>query len=494
MTSKAWFDIDKDGLAKILERRGKQFAIAELISNAWDQDVTEVVVKLRPAEGRTAFLSVSDDDPNGFKDLTHAYTMFAESEKKDKADKRGRFNLGEKLVLAICTEATILSTTGGVRFDDKGRHQLRQKRGFGSEFSGTIKMTKAEIEQCAEFVRTLIPPAGIKTIFNGEELQQRQPKAEFEMFLETHIADDEGMLKKTTRKTTVRVYEPLVGETPSLYELGIPVVETNDKWHIDIGQKVPLSLERDNVPPAYLRKLRAEVMNHLFQHVQGDEAATTWVKAATEAPEARPEAVEHVLTQQFGPKRVIYDPSDPEANKRAVVEGYTVISPRSLSAGQWDHVREHRLALPAGQVTPSPKAVFAATDGTDPDKSKIMPEEKYTEGMRFVKGYALALAVRLGIGHIKVEFLNDITSPFLACYGSKRLMFNIGKLGYRWFDSGITAQVDELIIHEFGHDYAGDHLSEEFHDALCKIGAKMKRIAIESPEFFKQYEREGAVR
>jgi hypothetical protein len=31
-----WFDVDKQGLAKLLERRGKAFAIMELIQNAWD--------------------------------------------------------------------------------------------------------------------------------------------------------------------------------------------------------------------------------------------------------------------------------------------------------------------------------------------------------------------------------------------------------------------------------------------------------------------------
>jgi hypothetical protein len=242
-----WFDVDKEGLAKILERRGKHFAIAELISNAWDQNVTEVGVYLKALEGsRDAELIVEDDDPDGFRNMTHAYTLFAESEKKDKADKRGRFNLGEKLVLAICKRASITSTTGGVRFDDDGRHKLRTLRQKGSEFRGVLRMTKGEIEECTAFVRTLISP-GIPTYFNDERLITRVPIASFEMPLETHLADDEGNIRKTVRRTTVKVYEPLPDEIPSLYEMGIPVVETNDKWHIDVGQKVPLSMERDNV-------------------------------------------------------------------------------------------------------------------------------------------------------------------------------------------------------------------------------------------------------
>jgi len=31
----------------------------------------------------------------------------------------------------------------------------------------------------------------------------------------------------------------------------------------------------------------------------------------------------------------------------------------------------------------------------------------------------------------------------------------------------------ELIIHEFGHYYSGNHLSEEYYDGLCTVGARL---------------------
>src|ERR1035441_6537445 len=117
-----WFDVDKVGLGKLLERKGKKFVLFELIQNAWDQNVSRVDVTLTKEPGsRYATICVEDDDPDGFKDLSHAWTLFAESDKKADAQKRGRFNLGEKLVLAVCVEAEIISTSGGVRFDDKWR-------------------------------------------------------------------------------------------------------------------------------------------------------------------------------------------------------------------------------------------------------------------------------------------------------------------------------------------------------------------------------------
>lgn len=110
----AWFEVDKQGLAKILERKGKEFALMELIQNAWDEPgVTKVTASLEYRGRNRALLVVEDDAPEGFKDLSHAFTLFAESGKKGNPQQRGRFNLGEKLVLALCDEVTIQTTKGG---------------------------------------------------------------------------------------------------------------------------------------------------------------------------------------------------------------------------------------------------------------------------------------------------------------------------------------------------------------------------------------------
>src|SRR5262245_56826491 len=82
-TGRAWFEVDKQGLAKILERKGKEFALLELIQNAWDEPgVSQVSASLAYRGRNRALLVVEDDAPEGFKDLSHAYTLFAESGKK----------------------------------------------------------------------------------------------------------------------------------------------------------------------------------------------------------------------------------------------------------------------------------------------------------------------------------------------------------------------------------------------------------------------------
>lgn len=49
----SWFNVDKAWLAGILERRGKFFAVAELVGNAWDSGATvaEIELEALPNEG-----------------------------------------------------------------------------------------------------------------------------------------------------------------------------------------------------------------------------------------------------------------------------------------------------------------------------------------------------------------------------------------------------------------------------------------------------------
>lgn len=480
-----WFDIDKQGLARLLERKGKSFAVFELVQNAWDENTTVVDVTLtRPANSAYVTLSVEDDNPEGFSDLSHAFTLFAESKKKSDAEKRGRFNLGEKLVLALCREATIASTSGTIVFDKEGRHTKRAARNAGSLFTGNLRMTHDEVMECAESVKRLLPPSGIVTRYNGMEIPVRKAIASFDISLPTEVADGEGVLRRSTRKTTVRVFEPLGNETPMLYEMGIPVVETGDRWHVDIGQKVPLNFDRDNVPPAYLSRVRAATLEAMSQSLSTEDANSTWVRDAMQNHGASMagSTIDRVVELRFGSKRVSFDPSDPEANKLAVSKGYTVVHGSQLAKSEWEAVRRVGAIQPAGQVTPSPKPYNFGPGGKLID---YVDPENWSDGMRMVVAYTKRLAQH-GIGHVvHVDIVNEPRANFIACYGSRVLQFNLGRLGHKWFEQPDKKAVTELVIHELGHEYSGDHLSSAYHDALCEIGSRLLDAALVHPQDFK---------
>lgn len=474
MTAPA-FEVDKAGLEKILARRGKEFAVLELVQNSLDERVTAVAVRLTQTPKSRGYytIEVEDDCPSGFADLSHAYTLFAESRKKVNPEQRGRFNLGEKLVLACCRKARIVTTTGAIEWEGNTRRSLRRRRELGSIFMGELRMTHEEAALAVQAVRSVIVPSGITLTVNGEEVRHRHARRQIVETLPTEKADAEGYLRSTKRKTTINVYDVRGYETPTLYEMGIPVVEIECPWHVDVQQKVPLNTDRDNVTPGYLRKVRAAVLNEMHDSLPEEAARGAWVDDALESDLLGDEAVEAVLTARYGDKRVIRDPSDPEATNIAVAKGYSVIEPGSFNRQQWGTIRRSGAALPAGKVTPSPKPY-----SEDGDPLNVRDPESYTPGMERIVRLARYLAVELAdVIELEVQIATEVTWPYGATYGRRgprrgSLTFNLGRLGHAWFDAELGPKHVQLIVHELGHHFSSNHLSAEYHDALCELGAK----------------------
>jgi hypothetical protein len=480
---KQWFNVDKQGLGRQAEEAGKARLVGELIQNGLDEPgVTIIAVTLAPVPGQElADLTVEDDSPEGFRNLSDAYTLFAESYKRRNPEQRGQFNLGEKLVLSICQQASISTTKGTIVFDpDQGRIEKPERRERGSVFQGRIRMAQEEYVQVCDYLRSLLLPDGIVVSFNGDRLMPRQAVHTFTTSLETQIADDKGVMRPTTRKTTVSLYDPLPGETPALYEMGLPIVDTSDKWHVSVGQKIPLNKDRNNCKPAYLKAVRTIVLNEMYNRLTEDDGNSDWVRQASSDSACSDEAITKVLDLRFGQKRAAFDPNDPEANKRWVSEGGTLVYGPNLSGSEWANAKRAGAIQSAGQLRPTPKPYDDDRDGTP---VTVIPPDKWTEGMRAITDYAMFLGKELMDVEVRVRVVHS-TGNFAACYAPGKLDFNIFRLGHHWFEQGITEAVDELLIHEYGHQYSGDHLSEAYHEGLCRLGAKLKRLALEKPGQF----------
>lgn len=345
-----WFEVDRDGLAAILERRGKAFALAELVSNAWDSGTDAVAITMQPLGGRPVVHVEVEDWGEGFDDLAHAYTMFAKSRRAGDATKRGRFCLGEKLVLSVCQKATITSTGGSIEFEDGRRSRSKAKRDHGTLFIADIRMTRAEYEDAVAFLRRMIPP--VCTMLDEVEIHRPDSLCRFTTRLPTEVADADGNLRRTMRQCEVEVYDSLdaAGE---ILELGVPVVECDMPYRVNVLQKVPLNMDRDNVTPAFLKAIQTEVLNHLHDRLDAEQASEAWVAEASGDSRAKVEAVASVVKARFGDRAVVATPNDPMANAQAEAAGYTVIPGGAMSAGTWANVRKGGLLLPASRAFPT---------------------------------------------------------------------------------------------------------------------------------------------
>lgn len=479
------FEVDPKGLRKLLAGRDYGFVINELAQNAFDEEgVTELAIEVRPVEGkRQVQVLVSDNSPNGFRRLSDAWTLFAESYKKGNPLQRGRFDLGEKLVISLCKRAEIVTTTGAVRFENNKRSTLRRKREQGTLVSLWIPATKAQHEELLRAAHRLIPPAGVTVTLNGVNLHTTLPIRTFKAKLPTVNVDEEGQLRPSERIAEVQVYEAVQSWDNGqawLYEMGIPVVPIKATWTLDVQQKIPLNMDRDNVTPSFRRKLYAHTLNAMAQELPKEDAAKPWVVEGTGAKEIEPETMSTVFDKSMGEKRVIYDPSDPEANMKAVSKGHTLVRGNQLSEGQRQNMRRFREAghdplPPAGRLFPSPKPY-----GDDPNGPpvEVIPPSKYTERQKEVVAMAKDIfgqIVTEAVGELSVRIVNT-TNSFVACFGSGRMDLNVKRLGHSFFDGTDQKALERVLrifVHEFAHHYSGNHLAEAYHDGLTRLGVRL---------------------
>jgi hypothetical protein len=100
--------------------------------------------------------------------------------------------------------------------------------------------------------------------------------------------------------------------------------------------------------------------------------------------------------------------------------------------------------------------------------------------------FAKWLACEL-LGHdISVKFYDGMNGMACACYcrENSELAFNVKILGRRWFEAPIAIKHIDLLIHEFGHDFEGNHLTNKYHCALTELAGRLAFLAAAKPERF----------
>ncbi len=427
-----WIEVDLDGLASVAARRGASYVLLELIQNSIDAQASKITVSLTPVNRRPLAELIIEDDGEGFHRLTDAWVIFPPSLKRGNPELRGRFNLGEKLVLARCREAKVETVSGSVAFEATGeRRRLRHRLEKGTRFTAQLKLTHAEVDEAVTAAEMIIPPEGCVITVNELKIDRPEFIAETKATLQTEYDDDEGNLRRKNRKTTIKIYRPRGGEQAQLFEMGLPIVELSThrmQFHVDVNQRIPLDLERSNVPPAYLKQIFKVTVEAVYNDLAAEDTADAWVTYGIEVPGIRKDVLTGVIHKRCGEDAVAFDPSDLESNKIAASKGRTVVPGGTFSREAWKNIKRAGLLPPAGQVTPSPKPF-----GPGGEQLRLLKE--WDENIRKVVSYATWVAEAVGVELTSVMIANDAGWPFQAVYGPQgHLILNRGKLGKAWFD------------------------------------------------------------
>ncbi len=460
-----WFEVSKEGLKQLQLGKPKHYVARELIQNAWDENIKVCKFNSEWKDG-IAYLSVEDDSPEGFKNLRDAFTLFAPTSKRANPEKRGRFNLGEKQALAICEKAEIETTKGTVIFTKTGRTQSAKKRDAGSKVSVELKMTLKEFEELGETVSNYLIPGNIKFLINGDKINYIKPYKVIRISLPTEIEENQ-VLKKTLRMSQVNILK--TDRTQHyLYEMGIPVVETECQYDIDVQQKIPLSIDRDSVPHSYVAILYAEVLNAIYEEIENSDSSQVWIREAMAHSRINPETVKSIINKRYGEKVVVANPFDRNSIDDAIASGYKVISGNELSKEEWDNIR-------------SAGAIKSSSDVFGSDFTSSKPYQSDTN-MDAVAALAKKIAKKcLGI-EITVSF-SKWDGSVAAQYGDRHLSFNVQNLGKSFFNPALSSRTLNLIIHELAHE-RGQHTEKGYHEAITKMAGELIIIALENQEFF----------
>jgi len=470
-TDKDWFKASKEGLAKLIAGKPKSFILRELIQNAWDEDIKTCNVDIKYKDG-TVKLTVEDDSPEGFRDITHAYTLFADTYKRSDFKKRGRFNTGEKYALSLCDKAIIKTTKGTIIFDDNGRSETSSATKGGSVITLWFKATKDEYDEIMQSADALLIPKCIKFIVNGKKYKYKEPLRTFHALLLSEIKDPKtDIIGRTRRKGNVHVIEKDDIEPSYVYEMGIPVQEIDGSYHLDVQQKIPLDQSRESVLPCFLKELYAATLENIHDSVDEETSGETWITEGLKSKKISKETIQDIITKRYGNKVVVADNFSPNSIDDAKSNGYTVLRGTEMPKEAWNNIKKHDLIKSSSKEFPQ----------YDPKSGNgCVPNEKE----KLVAEYAKRIAKRcLGID-IKVEFYSDRNPKAKgARFGGNTLYFNKGKLGKRFFEETISEETTDWIVHEIGH-LDGNHIDKPYHQLLTKLAGKLLMIALEEPEFF----------
>lgn len=467
------FDLDIRGFQQTLIADAPRILL-EPVANALDTDASEVAVHFSWARGIATY-SVEDNDPNGFADLADAYTMFAPSRRKADPDTRGRFGFGEKEFIALChpLPVVVATTSGTVAFEKNTRTEsrgARSRRPVGSAITARVRLTREQADAVVARLASVLVPEGRTLTLDVEGVQSvlksRPQLRSIDATLPTVLADAGGTLRRSSRRTQVRLYEVERGESPTLFELGMPVMTHSGAWHIDVSQKIPLSRGRDSVTDAFLRAVHVAALDAAADLLTTEMARADWVVGALAA--AAPDTVKTVVHLTYGSDAVIADPSCPEATKRATEEGRSVVYGGAYDAETWKVIKAHSLILPAGHHPELRRDLQLSPDGIPP----VSPTEWRPE-WRAVAAYAAAIGLELLGRPIAVTIHRQPQAGWLAACGpAGELLFNAGRLARGWWTN--EQAIDELLIHELAHVSVLDHLSDAFHEECCRLGARLR--------------------
>lgn len=464
-----WFEIDNLGWKRMNVGRPPEELVKELIQNILDETFEVANINYYYKNDKF-FIEVEDDIKSGIKDSSLITTVFMTG-KEDSYLKRGRKGRGLKEFLSVCESAIVETVGNTVEFCVDGtRKEYKNNRDCGTKISCVIKedgWTIKAVNKITNFIKKIIINKG--TIYiNGKKLQQKNILYNItKCYLETQIIVD-GKQIESDRYTDINIYA-INGKKGWLYEMGIPVVETDIPYDIDIQQRIPLNDNRNEVGVKYINNLKLRLVQGLLPYLSKNDLigwATEAINCSYEFTYEQEKSIIKKVIGDFENFEKIAIKSNRKTDDSAKQRGYTIIDTDSM------HVGLRHMALD----------VFKSSDSLIQEiESKCEPiivepnenENDFIKKHKNLVEKAIGLKIEINI----VEKPEDLISnkKTLAFYNKgdpSVLSYNRLAISKAIFSNPYGIKALEILFHELGHEISHYH-EFDFIDAVTNYAAKI---------------------
>lgn len=461
MTHPDWFELSHEGWRRLSSTRPLGRLLLEAIQNAFDARASLVSVTLSADR-----IDVIDDADAGFDDERLVYTVFL-SEKRADPTRRGRMGRGLKELIAPMDEARVETVGKTVEFTANGRRSYDNDRVRGTHLSLRRSFRDDELDAARELLRTCIPPKGVTLRIDGRQVRRPRlvltlPSCELET-----VVVDEGVERAVLRSAVVTVYAPRKGETPHLFELGLPVERWDVPFHVDVAQRVPLLEGRDGVPERFKLAVKATLLEAMMhRYMDKRDLRADWVQEVISRWPVKTPLLDAYVSKMFPRGAVLGGTA--RANDRARQLGAHVVDASAITHGAY--LALSRVLEPADEYVRRRSKEFEGED-VEPDETQA----RFGEAVRW-------LARRIAGRVVRVRFFardpNDagLLEDAVTDLDAKVIAFNV-RAPTR-FDDILEPHTLGLVLHEIAHLETPEH-GHAFIDRLQHLAGLAAKLFAE---------------
>lgn len=464
--SKNWFDISNEGWRRMNAGRPPHELVKELIQNVLDENFDTAYINFGMKNGEF-YLTIEDDVNGGIANSSLITTVFLTG-KEESHLKRGRKGRGLKEFLSVCYEAEVETVGKTILFLENGsREEKENNRTIGTKISCKIreeKWNEESVKEIEDYLRMIILYTdGILNI-NGKKLAKRTPICFFESELKTHIVND-GIQQEVRKNTIVSMYPKALKKGKGwIYEMGIPVAETEIPYDIDIHQRIPMNDNRNEINEYYLKDIKEAILiNQVDRLTKKDliDWATNNISTYGLPNSIKAKIVAKITNED--PENLImkskskFDDKAKQRGKKLVDVAGMNYSLRYIFEGilNYSECFIERLERETKPVI---------CDPTEEEKLFIEEHKRIIKGIGLDVEFRIVEKERDTSGFIAEAFYTNENGHVISY--NRLAMENI-------FSNPYSIRAIDTLIHELGHTEEAEHDKMEYVNALTKFGAKI---------------------